>query len=175
MANWVITKALNSSKSWCLAKWQQMTGRLDSICWPKGPRFKSWQKWSWLAKSRSWLQPLNSISVGIWTAGLNICPIWNTYLFLGLHARVSDAPHQSTDEGRSAPFHAKSWHKKGDIYIYIYIHIYTYWHCDYYTESAQWAEWVKNLTYKQHSALLYVCGSRIPWVLSIPLVLVKTN
>ena len=27
--------------------------------------------------------------------------------FLGLHARPRDAPHQSTDEGRSAPVHGR--------------------------------------------------------------------
>ena len=33
--------------------------------------------------------------------------IWNTYPFLGLYARARDAPHQSTDKGRSASVHAK--------------------------------------------------------------------
>ena len=33
------------------------------------------------------------------------CPIRNTSPFLGLHARAREAPHQSTDEGRSAPVH----------------------------------------------------------------------
>ena len=35
------------------------------------------------------------------------CPIRNTSPFLGLHARARDAPHQSTDEGRSAPVHGR--------------------------------------------------------------------
>ena len=34
-------------------------------------------------------------------------PIRNTSPFLGLHARARDAPHQSTDEGRSAPVHGQ--------------------------------------------------------------------
>ena len=31
----------------------------------------------------------------------------NTSPFLGLHARARDAPHQFTDEGRSAPVHGR--------------------------------------------------------------------
>ena len=31
----------------------------------------------------------------------------NTSTFLGLHARARDAPHQSMDEGRSAPVHGR--------------------------------------------------------------------
>ena len=33
--------------------------------------------------------------------------IQNTSPFLGLHARAMDAPHQSTDEGHSAPVHGR--------------------------------------------------------------------
>ena len=40
-------------------------------------------------------------------------PIQNTSPFLGLHARVRNALHQSTDKGRSAPVHAKKLHGKG--------------------------------------------------------------
>ena len=32
---------------------------------------------------------------------------------LGLHAKVRDAPHQSTDKGRSAPVHAKNCTRRG--------------------------------------------------------------
>ena len=37
---------------------------------------------------------------------------------LGLHARSRDAPHQSTDKGRTAPVHAKKIHENGDRQTY---------------------------------------------------------
>ena len=45
------------------------------------------------------------------------CPIWNASPFLGLHARARTAPHQSKNEGRSAPVHANG--KGTDISINI--------------------------------------------------------
>ena len=35
------------------------------------------------------------------------CPIRYTSLFLGLQARARDAPHQSTDNGHSAPVNGR--------------------------------------------------------------------
>ena len=41
-------------------------------------------------------------------------PFQNTYPFLGLHMRATDAAHQSTDERSSAPVHGrKKLHGEG--------------------------------------------------------------
>ena len=64
-------------------------------------------------------------------------PIWKTSLFLWLHARARDASHQSMDEGRSAPVHAKKLYGKGTNKLTDRL-------CDYYNKSAQWADLVKN-------------------------------